>query len=77
MEPTRELADAIERSRFERAMLMSPEEKFFAGGNLFESACRLTLAGIRAQHPEASDEQVLAILRDRMEKTRRYEERRK
>jgi len=75
MEPNQELADAIERGRFERAMEMSPEEKFFAGGQLFEFACRVTMAGIRDQCPEASDEEVLEVLRGRMEKSRRYEER--
>lgn len=52
MLPTQELADIIARSRFERAMVMSPEEKFFAGGQLFEFACRVTLAGIRDQFPD-------------------------
>lgn len=77
MEPIDQLAKAIERGRFERAMQMSPEEKFFAGGRLFEYACNVTLAGIRNQYPTASEEEILEILRDRMEKSRRFEERAK
>jgi hypothetical protein len=75
MEPTKELADAIEHGRFERAMAMSPEEKFFAGGQLFEFACRVTMAGIRDQYPGVSEDEALKILRQRMEKSRQYEER--
>ena len=45
---------------------MTPEEKFWAGQQLFEGACRMTLAGIRNQKPRASEEQCREILRQRL-----------
>jgi hypothetical protein len=45
---------------------MSPEEKLFAGAELFDYACEITKAGIRDQFPEADEEEVLRILRERL-----------
>jgi len=50
-----------------------PAEKLIAGARLFDYACAITSAGIRRQHPDASDEQVLAILRERLEWASRWE----
>jgi len=52
---------------------MQPEEKILAGQQLFESACRVTLWGIRNQNPRATDEQCLDILRKRLELQRKLE----
>jgi hypothetical protein len=37
-------------------------------------ACRITAAGIRDQHPEADEQQVQAILKQRIALARRLEE---
>jgi len=52
---------------------MSPEAKVLAGQELFEAACRITLAGIRHQCPAASEEQCREILRERLELQRKLE----
>ena len=46
---------------------MTPEQRFRAGGDLFDDACRWTMAGIRREHPDFSDEDVLTELRRRVD----------
>ena len=55
------------------ARAMSPIDKARAGQQLFEAACRITLAGIRNQHPNASEQECLEILRQRLVLQRRLE----
>jgi hypothetical protein len=55
------------------ARQMPSAEKLAAGARLFDYACSIMVAGIRKQHPAASDEQVLEILRERLEWSRRWE----
>lgn len=54
---------------------MSPTEKFFAGADLFEYACDITRAGIRADFPQLDDAGVEQLLADRLHLARRIEER--
>jgi hypothetical protein len=75
MEPTPELVRAIHRERLERALRMTPEERLLAGSELFEEACAVTLAGIRWQHPGVSEDEALEILRQRLERVQRREDR--
>ncbi len=70
---TQRLIDELYREELREARAMRPEEKILAGQQLFESACRITLAGIRQQNPGASEEQYLDILRQRLELQRRLE----
>ncbi len=49
-------AKACDARKLAQARRMTPEERFFAGAELFEEACKITLAGIRAQYPDHSDE---------------------
>jgi hypothetical protein len=49
-------AKACDSRKLAQAMRMTPAERFFAGAELFEQACEITLAGIRAQYPDRSDE---------------------
>ena len=56
------LAEEIYRERVVEARAMPPEEKLLAGEELFEYACAITLAGIRNQFPDASEEECLRIL---------------
>ncbi len=71
--PYTALADAIYQERVIRARQASPEDKILAGQRLFESACAITLAGIRDQHPGITEEQCRQILRERLAWRRRRE----
>src|SRR5690242_4516719 len=71
---TQQLIDELYREEVLDARRMSPTDKILAGQQLFESACRITLAGIRNQNPEASEEQCLEMLRQRLELQGRLEE---
>lgn len=73
MEPTQELMDVIYRRKVEQARRMTPEEKLFAAAELFDDACEITRAGIRHQFPDASEEEVEEMLRDRLELAERLE----
>ena len=67
------LADSIYRERVERARRQPLIDRLLAGGELFDYACGITKAGIRAQNPTFTDEQVLAELRRRLVLGRRLE----
>ncbi len=73
MNPSKELTDLLFREEVLRARAMSPDEKLFAGAQLFDRACRIMLDGIRAQYPAADEEEVQRILRQRLELARRLE----
>ena len=73
VEPTPELIEQLYRDDVLAARRMSPEEKLLGGPELFDFACSVTIGGIRAQHPEADDEQVRKILRQRLELARKLE----
>jgi len=60
------LISELYREEVIRARRMSPEEKFTAGQELFELACAFTLAGIKADHPEATSEERQQLLRERI-----------
>lgn len=62
----RRMAEDSYRTEVLSARKMSAEEKLLAGAQLFDYACGITLAGIRFQHPEASEERVQEILRERL-----------
>ena len=51
------------------------DQKFLAGADLFEYACRLTCDGIRHQNPGIDEAQVQQILRNRLALARRLERR--
>jgi hypothetical protein len=68
-----DLADVLYIEKIRAAQAMSPEEKLLAGPRLFDYACRITLSGIRHQHPELSEEAAHEILRRRLALARRLE----
>ena len=59
-----------------RARAMPLKEKMFVGAELFDYACSITKVGIRMQHPEADEAQVLELLRRRIELGKRLEQQR-
>jgi len=63
----------LDEDELRSAREMPPAEKLIAGARLFDYACTIMAAGIRRQKPGASDEQVLAIMRERLEWARRWE----
>jgi len=67
MEPTQELARQLRREAVETARRQGLEQKFRAGAELFDYACEITKAGIRMQHRDFTEEQVLDELRRRLE----------
>jgi hypothetical protein len=71
---TQRLIDELFREELIEARAMSLKEKVLAGQQLFEAACRITLAGIRHQFPGASEERCREILRERLDLQRRLEE---
>jgi hypothetical protein len=71
---TQRLIDELYRQEVLEARKMSPEQKILLGQSLFESACRITLAGIRNQFPAASDEECREILTQRLKLQRKLEE---
>ena len=70
---TQRLIDELFRQELTEALAMSPEAKVLAGQQLFEAACRITLAGIHHQFPGASEERCREILRERLELQRNLE----
>ena len=45
---------------------MAPEEKLLAGEELFDYACSITLAGIREQFPNSTEEEQRRKLEERL-----------
>jgi hypothetical protein len=75
MDGIAELTDAIHREKIERARRMSPSEKFFAGAELFEEACEISMQGIRNDYPHFNEDQVLVELKRRLDLGRKLEQR--
>ena len=59
-----ELIAQLDAEDLEQARRMTPAQKLWAGGELFDDACRWTLAGIRNQHPEFTPEQAERFLKE-------------
>ena len=55
------------QEQVEQARKMTPEQKFRAGGQLFDASCRFALADIRERLPHASDAECLLRLKRRFE----------
>jgi len=75
MDGIAELTNAIHREKIERARRMSPSEKFFAGAELFEEACEISMQGIRNDYPHFNEDQVLVELNRRLDLGRKLEQR--
>lgn len=66
MSQLNELIDQLDHEDVEQARRMTGTQKLRAGGDLFDDACRWTLAGIRRDHPGISDADAMAELRHRV-----------
>ncbi len=72
-EPSPELIDELFRDKVRAARRMSPEEKLLAGPQLFDYTCKITMSGIRVQHPNADERRVRELLRERLALAQRLE----
>jgi hypothetical protein len=61
------LIDELYREEVLDARKMPIEEKLLLGERLFRWACEATLAGIRSQNPDASEQECQRILFERIE----------
>ncbi|MFN0056186.1 MAG: hypothetical protein ACKV0T_28900 [Planctomycetales bacterium] len=68
-----ELADDIYRERVLRARRTPPEDKLLAGAEIFDRVCSIMASGIRADFPEADEDEVDRILLQRLQLARRLE----
>ena len=68
--------DSSTREQIERARHMTPDERFREGLALCDRTFRLMQDGIRHQFPQATPEEVLRILRDRLAIIRQLEAKR-
>lgn len=66
MESIEQMVSELDREDIEQARRMTGSQKLCAGGDLFDDACRWTLAGIRHDHPGISDADAMAELRRRV-----------
>ena len=68
MRPTNGLVTALRHDKIESARQASPDQKLRAGPELFDLACEAAKSGIRAQHPNADEQEVQRLLRHRVER---------
>ena len=68
------LIDALFLDKVRQARRMSPEERLSAPGDLFDEVCDRMRDGIRWQFPDADQERVEEILRERLDIARRLEQ---
>lgn len=61
-----QLIEDVDADKVRQAREMKPVDKLFSGPDLFDEACEVTRAGIRSQYPEASQEDVERIVRERL-----------
>jgi hypothetical protein len=67
------LIDSIYRDKVLRARKTPSARKIFAPARLFEYARGITVAGIRNQHPHATEAEVRVLFRRRMDIARQLE----
>jgi len=74
MDDLKRLADEIYRDRIIRARRTSSAAKLMEGPRLFAAVCERMKAGIRAQFPDADEDEVQQILQQRLRRLRNLEE---
>lgn len=73
MRPTQQLIDELYLDKIRSARQMTAEEKLLAGPRIFERSCRIMLAGLRDENPDAGEERLQQLLRERLALIRRLE----
>jgi hypothetical protein len=73
-EPTPDLLQRIASDKLRAALETPPDQRILMGPRLFAHACRVTLAGIRSQHPDADEAEVRRILLDRLALARKLDD---
>jgi hypothetical protein len=76
MQPDQALLDEIYRQKILAARKMTPEERIRAGFELTAFVRRRLEDGIRNQFPEANEEEVQRILKERVTRIKQTQERR-
>lgn len=66
--------DELYMERLRKAQRMSFAEKFLAGEDLFDTACRWTKVGIKSDHPDATEAEVLELLKQRLKLIERMDQ---
>jgi hypothetical protein len=74
MAPDQQLFDQLFRDQINQARRMSPEERVRVGLHLSDLAFRVMADSIRQQSPEASDDEVQRLVRERVRRIRRLKE---
>jgi hypothetical protein len=64
---TDELIEDLDRDKLEAARRMRPGEKLLAGPRLFDFACKFALADIRRRNPDATQDRLIELLRERVQ----------
>ena len=72
--PLKDIADGSFRDQVRAARKMSAGDKLAASGDLFDEVCERMRSGIRAELPDADNDSVERILRERVEIARRLEQ---
>jgi hypothetical protein len=73
MVPIELTVDDIDREALEAARKRDPADRFRDGLQLFDRVCAVMAAGIRTERPDATDAEVLQILRARLKLARSLE----
>ena len=65
--------DDLDREAVEAARTREPADKLRDGLQLFDQVCTIMAAGIRSERPDATDAEVLQLLRARLRLARTLE----
>ncbi len=74
--PEKTRMDAEFWREIERSQRLSPQERVRIGHELFERAIYLMTQGLRMQFPDASDDEIAALRRERLARQRALETKR-
>ena len=66
MTVTKDLIQAIDARKFEQAREASMEEKMLDGPRLFRMSCQAIKAGLRLDHPDATETELHRLLIERV-----------
>lgn len=75
MDRLAEMIAELNEEDLAQARRMTGSQKLRAGGDLFDEACRWTLAGIRNERPGIGEAEAMAELRRRLRMAREIEDR--